>query len=304
MITQALRTLLLAAVTVAASGPAMAAAPDPNAIFARVDDTPIRVGEFAQALQAEARRTYYHGAPPAEKLPEFQQQVADRLVEQVLVQQEGIRRGLCQGQPRTALDDAVQADACRARLQAVLEKTLQEPTEKELRAYYKAHPELFTEPTRERVSLILLAVAPSAAPAAWQAAYERAQALREQIVQGTSFAALAREHSDDASAAKGGDMGYLHEGMLGALARDAVAELKPGELSNPTQLLEGVALLKLHERHGGALSPFKSVRTRVEGLYEKARRESAWEELVKKLRAGARVVVEQQYLTPQGPQVQ
>ena len=51
-----------------------------------------------------------------------------------------------------------------------------EPTEAQARAYYDAHKDLFVEPEKLRLSVILLKVDPSAPKAAWDKARDEAAA--------------------------------------------------------------------------------------------------------------------------------
>jgi len=59
----------------------------------------------------------------------------------------------------------------------------------------------------------------------------------------STFVELAREHSDDLSAAKGGDLGMVVRGSLGAELEDAIWALLPGQLSLPVETEQGIHLL-------------------------------------------------------------
>ena len=60
--------------------------------------------------------------------------------------------------------------------------------------------------------------------------------LRERVVQGgASFADLARIHSADLSASKGGDLGWIYPGDTVPEFEQTMDALKPGELSQPVQ---------------------------------------------------------------------
>ena len=68
------------------------------------------------------------------------------------------------------------------------------------------------------------------------AARTRLEQLRERIVRGDDFAALARSHSDDkASAIRGGDLGWTNPGDLVPLFEQQMNRLAPGEISPPFQ---------------------------------------------------------------------
>lgn len=73
-------------------------------------------------------------------------------------------------------------------------------------------------------------------------------ALRERIVNGTDFGDLARLSSDDGSAARGGDLGWIYPGDTVPEFERAVKELKPMEVSQPIRTQFGWHLLQVLER--------------------------------------------------------
>ncbi len=72
--------------------------------------------------------------------------------------------------------------------------------------------------------------------------------LIEQIKSGVSFKALARNYSKSASAAVGGDLGWIKTGNLGTERDQALAGMGPGDVSRPLRTLTGYYILKLWER--------------------------------------------------------
>lgn len=79
-------------------------------------------------------------------------------------------------------------------------------------------------------------------------ARNRLRLLRERIANGADFAELARLHSDDLSAAKGGDLGWLSPGDTVPEFERAMEALKPGEVSQPIQSPFGWHLIQVLER--------------------------------------------------------
>ncbi len=301
--------MLQALVVVLALGlmlwPGTQRAAEPNldsTVFALVDGVEISVQQFAQALRAQSRRRFYHGAPPEEEVAAFQREVAEDLVDRVVIQQEGQRRGLCDLPPAEAVTGPEVSKRCREALRGQVLAELEPLSEDDVRAFFAQNPDLFREPERLRASVILVKVPPSAGAAQWQGTLERVQGLRVRLSDGPdSFASLAREYSDDESAARGGDMGYIHAGMLGQSAQQALAELEPGQVSEPVVLLEGVALFRLVERREARQRSFADVRGRARELLEQQRRERRWDEFMATLRDGADVHLDEKYLQPTGP---
>ncbi len=68
----------------------------------------------------------------------------------------------------------------------------------------------------------------------------------EQLRQGTPFATLAREQSDDKAARQtGGDLGWLGENALQKPILDAVASLERGQISAPVRTEKGIHIFQL-----------------------------------------------------------
>ncbi len=86
-------------------------------------------------------------------------------------------------------------------------------------------------------------------------ARERLRQLRERIVAGTDFAEVAKQNSEDASASKGGDLGWVAAGDTVPEFERAMNALKDGELSEPIQTPFGWHLVQVLERRSDELSP-------------------------------------------------
>ncbi len=87
------------------------------------------------------------------------------------------------------------------------------------------------------------------------AAVERLADYRRRILAGQAdFAQLAREHSQDASAKQGGDLGWVNPGTFVPEFEEVMDALKPGDLSQPLISRFGVHLIQLQERREQRLS--------------------------------------------------
>ncbi len=85
-------------------------------------------------------------------------------------------------------------------------------------------------------------------------ARERLQRLRERIVAGGDFAELARTNSEDASAQKGGDLGWVAAGDTVPEFERVMNALKDKEVSQPVQTPFGWHLVQVVERRSDELS--------------------------------------------------
>ena len=87
------------------------------------------------------------------------------------------------------------------------------------------------------------------------AARARMQELKLQIDSGRAeFATLARLHSQDGSAASGGDLGWAGPGMFVPEFEEAMNKLAPGQTSPPVVTRFGVHLIQVMERRQAELS--------------------------------------------------
>ena len=73
-------------------------------------------------------------------------------------------------------------------------------------------------------------------------------ALKERLENGADFAELARLHSNDLSAAKGGDLGWLYQGDTVPDFEAAMDALKINQISQPVQSPFGFHLIQVLER--------------------------------------------------------
>ena len=85
-------------------------------------------------------------------------------------------------------------------------------------------------------------------------AKQRLTNLKERIENGTSFVELARLQSEDASASRGGDLGWLSPGDTVPEFERAMNGLEPGQVSDPVQSPFGWHLIQVVERRNEDMS--------------------------------------------------
>jgi len=87
-------------------------------------------------------------------------------------------------------------------------------------------------------------------------ARRRLDDIRERVVNGRSdFAEMARVHSDDASAGRGGELDWVYPGDTVPDFERAMQELKVGEISQPVRTPFGYHLIQVLERRAADMSP-------------------------------------------------
>jgi peptidyl-prolyl cis-trans isomerase SurA len=145
-------------------------------------------------------------------------------------------------------------------------------TNDDVERYYKLNANKFRSEDRVRLRHILLALPQSATPEEVQAATEKAMDLYKRIVAGADFAELAREYSQGAGQADGGDIGWVSRGkLISGIEQVAFDKLSVGQVSTPFQTSMGVHIVKLEARESGTVLPLATVAPKIkEELQSKA----------------------------------
>jgi peptidyl-prolyl cis-trans isomerase SurA len=102
------------------------------------------------------------------------------------------------------------------------------------------------------VSLVLIDNERAGGP---DAAMNQANQLVGQLRQGAPFQAVAKQFSADATAANGGDAGWITPGELPSEVDQALEQMRPGSLSSPIPVKDGVYIVYVRDKQagGGAL---------------------------------------------------
>jgi peptidyl-prolyl cis-trans isomerase SurA len=108
------------------------------------------------------------------------------------------------------------------------------------------------------------------------AALAQLAGFKKKMLAGTAnFASLAREFSQDGSAAQGGDLGWVMPGMFVPEFEEVMNRLAEGEISNPVVSRFGVHLIQLVERRRVDLTP-RELRDSVRAQLKEMRVEEAF----------------------------
>ena len=143
-----------------------------------------------------------------------------------------------------------------------------------------------TTTTQTRASHILLRVSPQSSEASARA---KLADLKSRLLAGQSdFATLAKENSQDASAAEGGDLGWANAGQLVPEFEEVMNSLAPGQISAPMVSRFGVHLIKVVERRTLQLGQ-REQREAIRSILREKKLNEAYALWVQDLRARAYV---------------
>jgi peptidyl-prolyl cis-trans isomerase SurA len=112
--------------------------------------------------------------------------------------------------------------------------------------------------------------------------------LKERLDNGADFAELARQHSSDLSAAKGGDLGWLYQGDTVPYFERAMDALKINQVSEPIQSPFGFHLIQVQERRTEDASAERKRQVARQALRER-KSDEAYQDWIRQMRDRAYV---------------
>lgn len=127
-------------------------------------------------------------------------------------------------------------------------------TESEVREFYEAQRQQLGE-RPATVSFRQVVIAPEPSEAAREAALEEIRGVRDELVEGADFAALARRHSDDpGSRQRDGCLGWFRRGVMVKEFEDVAFAMRAGQTSGIVESPFGYHIIRLERARGPELS--------------------------------------------------
>jgi peptidyl-prolyl cis-trans isomerase D len=140
-------------------------------------------------------------------------------------------------------------------------------TDDELRQYYEQHRTEYELPERVTAQHILFRTQ-GKTPQEVDAIREKARGVLERAKRGEDFAALAKEFSEDGSAADGGNLGSFTRGQMVPEFEQAVFSLGTGAISDLVQTQFGIHIIKANEKVEGRMRPFDELKEAIRPIVE------------------------------------
>jgi peptidyl-prolyl cis-trans isomerase D len=152
------------------------------------------------------------------------------------------------------------------------------PTDAEIEAYYDANQDDFRKPEEVHARHILFRVGPGATAEEQEAIRSKAGGVLKELEGGGDFAALAQQHSEDATASAGGDLGWFGRGRMVPSFEQAAFALSPGAISEVVESPFGFHIIKVEDKRSERVEPLEEAReTVVERMRAQRGRELALE---------------------------
>ena len=197
--------------------------------------------------------------------------IEDQIVE-MLCYEEGIRKGIDR-------DREVKEIVNEAKKKIVMAKLIKNEvedkivlTEAESRKYYEDHKDEFKSPEMWRASHILVADE------------KEAKALLDDLARGAKFEDLARAHSIDATASRGGDVGFFRAGQLVPDFEKVAVKLNVGQTSDIVKTQFGYHIIKLTDKRESSVKSYEDSKQAIETELKKEKRGELFNAFVLKLK--------------------
>lgn len=237
-----------------------------NGIVATAFVTPDQAQAYERLL-AQKREVGYLSLPVAAFLP------------QVKIADEQVRSYYEQHQAQFKRPERVQVNYLDLSVDRLADQI--KVSDDQVRQYYASHKQAFTTPEQRRAAHILITAGDKRSP---KQAEALAEDLRKRLENGASFAALAKQYSEDpGSAQQGGELGYFGRGTMDPAFEKAVFSMKQGQISQPVHTDYGYHLIKLEDIRPPQVKPLSEVADRVRHELRMQQAEPEFNDLVERV---------------------
>lgn len=287
-------------------------------VLARVNGTPVTKADFERLIKNMEMSA---GQPvPAERRDEIYRKAVDQLVTYNLLSQETRSRNLSVSDAEIDANvkqmqsqfpneqEFTKALATRgmtleklrsdARIDMAISKMMEAevasqpaPTDAQVREFYDKNPDKFKQEEAVRASHILINADEKADAATRKKARARIDAVLKQIKGGADFAELAKKHSQDGSAAQGGDLNFFTKGQMVPAFDQAAHALQPGQVSDVVTTQYGYHIIKVTEKRPASTVPFDQVSPRIKEFLTEQRKQERAQAFIDGLKKKAKIEV-------------
>lgn len=295
--------------------------PLPDDLVATVNGVEISQEDYEQAVTQTQSRMAQQGQPVAEgELETFRADILDQLIAEELLYQEAQEQGLTvedgsadsqieqmraqfdgdEGWQQALERNGVTEEELReqiernALIQQLMTTAVPEPgevTEDEVQEFYDENPEFFEQGEQISARHILIDTRELESEAEIEDARQRAEDVRQELIDGADFAALAQERSEGPSATRGGDLGTFGRGQMVPAFEEAAFALEEDQISQVVESEFGFHVIQVTEKMDSGLVPVDQVSQSIRQYLGQQKQADALDSYVDELREEADVRV-------------
>ncbi|MEE9179838.1 MAG: peptidyl-prolyl cis-trans isomerase [Vicinamibacteria bacterium] len=161
-------------------------------------------------------------------------------------------------------------------------------SEPEIEKYYQEHITEYTQPAKVRLREIVVRFDASTE----FDAVDKAKRMHQDLLQGASFAEVARLHSDSSSRDAGGDLGFFEKDELAEPLNEVAFNLAPSEISEVLRMGTAFYIVTVEEKTEEQTLPIEDVRkTIADSIYQEKVQEQS-KKYIAKLREQAIIEIQ------------
>jgi peptidyl-prolyl cis-trans isomerase C len=169
---------------------------------------------------------------------------------------------------------------------------LAKPSDKEIAKYYQDNKEKFKAPETVHARHILIGKKTGDDEKTKAEKKAKAELLRKQLVDGGDFADLAAKNSDCPSKTSGGDLGSFSRGQMVKPFEDAAFSQKVNAIGPVVETDFGYHIIQvLAHNEAKVISLDKKIKDEIGTFLQQQKRQEAFNEMLKKLRTKATIIV-------------
>ncbi|BBG66101.1 peptidyl-prolyl cis-trans isomerase PpiD [Hydrogenimonas sp.] len=286
-----------------------------NGVVATVNGYNITKAELDRQVGILMPRSFFHSTVTPEKLKEVEKDALKELVKKHLLLQYAKKRGYKipdsivereEKKIKKAFGSQERFEAALKRsnltydefkkellndllMQKLYDKEIKtDLTEEDLKEYYEKNKYKFKVPEKIKVRIIYVRNDPTD-PKGHEKALKRAQEALDKIKNGENFADIASKYSNAMSRIKGGDMGFVHKGMLDEPIEKVAYSLKKGEVSDIVETPKGFYIIKLEEISPAVQLDFDQVKENLKKELKSKYENRKLEAILKQMRQSAEI---------------
>ena len=150
--------------------------------------------------------------------------------------------------------------------------------------FYVNNPDKFQLPEMAHARHILLKTSADMPDADKKAIRNKMEDIKQKLKKGDNFTDLAKQFSEDSSASRGGDLGYLPKGAMTGAFEDAVFSLKAGEMSDIVETQFGFHIIEVLEQRKAGLAKEEEVKNQIQAYLQQQKRRYVVDKEINRLR--------------------
>ena len=261
------------------TGTATAPAKKQGEVIAEVNGDTITTGDFQKELE---------NLPPYLKpmadTTEGKKELLDTMVVRELILQQARKDGLDKSP-----EVAVKLEELKKRVvvESFLKKKVEEQakvSDEEMKKFYEENKDKFKSGEQVKASHILMKTE------------KEAQDVLKELKGGAKFEELAKKHSIDSAAAKGGELGWFSKGSMVPEFESVVFGLKEGETSGIVKTKFGYHIIKLTGKRPAGTRTLDEVKEQITAALLPAKQQEVFQKLKDEIKKGAKVSVKEDVL--------